>query len=83
MHIEDWPTGRPKPYPKDARKLSGKAVDKIAASLQEFGWRESGQPRREPDQGQAGRKQDGTRESAHGHTFIGRHERVTGRVNTA
>jgi len=40
MHIEDWPIGRPKPYLKNALKLSGKAVDKVAASLQEFRWRQ-------------------------------------------
>lgn len=40
MNIENWPTDRPKPYPRNARKLSRHAVDKVAASLREFGWRQ-------------------------------------------
>lgn len=38
--VEWWPIGRPKPYPKNARKWSAKAVDKVAASIREFGWRQ-------------------------------------------
>jgi DNA modification methylase len=40
MNIEMWPIDRPKPYPRNARKLSSRAVDKVAASLREFGWRQ-------------------------------------------
>ncbi len=40
MRIEMWPIDRPKPYPRNARKLSAAAVDKVAASLQEFGWQQ-------------------------------------------
>jgi len=40
MDIENWPTGRPVPYARNARKLTDQAVGKIAASLQEFGWRQ-------------------------------------------
>jgi len=37
---EWWPIARPKPYPKNARKWSQKAVEKVAASIREFGWRQ-------------------------------------------
>src|ERR1700682_4357383 len=33
-----WPIGRPKPYPKNARKWSQSAVEKVAASIKAFGW---------------------------------------------
>src|ERR1700686_3654138 len=33
-----WPIGRPKPYPKNARKWSQSAVGKVAASINSFGW---------------------------------------------
>src|SRR6266404_5720679 len=33
-----WPIGRPKPYPKNARKWSHSAVEKVAASIKSFGW---------------------------------------------
>ena len=35
---EWWPIGRPQPYPKNARKWSQSAVEKVAASIREFGW---------------------------------------------
>jgi len=40
MNIESWPIGRPTPYPQNARKISDAAVDKVAASIREFGWRQ-------------------------------------------
>jgi ParB-like chromosome segregation protein Spo0J len=40
LDIENWPIERPVPYPRNARKLSSNAIDKVAASLQEFGWRQ-------------------------------------------
>jgi ParB-like chromosome segregation protein Spo0J len=40
MHVELWLIDRPIPYARNARKLSGQAVDKVAASLKEFGWRQ-------------------------------------------
>jgi DNA modification methylase len=40
MDIENWPIDRPTPYPRNARKLSPEAIEKVAASLQEFGWRQ-------------------------------------------
>jgi hypothetical protein len=38
--IESWPIDRPKPYAKNARRLSDRAVATIAASLKEYGWRQ-------------------------------------------
>ncbi len=40
MNIEYWPTGQPIPYEKNARKLSARALEVVAASLKEFGWRQ-------------------------------------------
>jgi ParB-like chromosome segregation protein Spo0J len=40
MQIELWPIDKPIPYARNARKLSAQAIDKVAASLQEFGWRQ-------------------------------------------
>jgi DNA modification methylase len=40
MKIELWPTDRPIPYARNARKISQAAVDKVAASIKEFGWRQ-------------------------------------------
>jgi DNA modification methylase len=40
MDIEMWPIGQPKPYPRNARKLSAKAVDKVMDSIHEFGFRQ-------------------------------------------
>jgi DNA modification methylase len=38
--IENWPIDRPKDYPKNARKWSAQAVEKVAASIREYGWRQ-------------------------------------------
>lgn len=40
MSIELWPIDRPKDYPKNARKWSAQAVDKVASSIREYGWRQ-------------------------------------------
>jgi DNA modification methylase len=40
MNVELWPIERPIPYANNARKLSGAAVDKVALSIREFGWRQ-------------------------------------------
>lgn len=40
MKIENWSVERPIPYEKNARKISDKAIDKVAASLREYGWRQ-------------------------------------------
>jgi len=40
MKIEHWPIDKPIPYAGNARMLSPKAVDKVAASIKEFGWQQ-------------------------------------------
>lgn len=40
LAIEWWPTDKPKPYKQNARKISDRAIDKVAGSLKEFGWRQ-------------------------------------------
>ena len=40
LAIEWWPIDRVKPYEKNARVISPKAVEKVAASIREFGWRQ-------------------------------------------
>jgi len=40
LDVEWWPTGRPKPYAKNARKIPREAIDKVALSIREFGWRQ-------------------------------------------
>src|ERR1700693_2092214 len=34
-----WPISRPIPYARNSRKIPERAIDKVAASIQEFGWR--------------------------------------------
>jgi DNA modification methylase len=40
MLIEIWPIDRPKDYPKNARNWSAQAVEKVAASIRAYGWRQ-------------------------------------------
>lgn len=40
LDIELWPIARPQPYSNNARTTSARAVDAVAASLKEFGWRQ-------------------------------------------
>lgn len=40
MDIEQWPINKPIPYARNARKLTPKAIDKIAASIKEFSFRQ-------------------------------------------
>lgn len=40
MRIENWPIDRPKPYAKNARKWKQKAIDKVAESIKQYGWRQ-------------------------------------------
>ena len=40
MNIAFWPLARIIPYARNARKIPPAAVDKVAASIQEFGWRQ-------------------------------------------
>jgi ParB-like chromosome segregation protein Spo0J len=40
MKIEKWNIERITPYARNARKIGQPAIDKVAASLKEFGWRQ-------------------------------------------
>jgi len=40
LKIESWDINKPIPYARNARKISQKAIDKVAASIQEFGWQQ-------------------------------------------
>jgi DNA modification methylase len=40
MKIEEWPIDRPIPYARNAREIPQSAIDKVAASIDEFGWRQ-------------------------------------------
>jgi ParB-like chromosome segregation protein Spo0J len=40
LAIELWPIARPVPYAKNARVVSPRAVETLAASIREFGWRQ-------------------------------------------
>ena len=40
MNISLWPIEKIIPYARNARKIPAAAVDKVAASIQEFGWRQ-------------------------------------------
>ena len=40
MKIDIWPVDRPIPYARNARKIPQSAVDKVAASIKEFSWRQ-------------------------------------------
>src|ERR1700676_5251284 len=41
MQIEFWSIERPVPYAKNPRKIPQSAIEKVAASIREFGWRQS------------------------------------------
>jgi DNA modification methylase len=40
MKIENWKIERIIPYARNARKIGDAAIDKVAASIKEFGWRQ-------------------------------------------
>src|SRR5688572_18680942 len=40
MDVTLWPIEKVTPYARNARKIPPQAVDKVAASIQEFGWRQ-------------------------------------------
>lgn len=40
MQVEQWPIERPRPYERNARKINSAAIDKVARSIREFGWRQ-------------------------------------------
>jgi ParB-like chromosome segregation protein Spo0J len=39
LKVCSWPIDRPIPYARNSRKIPERAVDKVAASIKEFGWR--------------------------------------------
>ncbi len=40
MRIQNWPIERLTPYARNPRKIPEKAIDKAAAAIAEFGWRQ-------------------------------------------
>jgi len=40
IQVDRWPIERVIPYPRNARTIPDAAVDKVAASIKEFGWRQ-------------------------------------------
>ncbi len=40
LDIEFWPIANPRPYPKNARKWSARAIQVVSASIKEFGFRQ-------------------------------------------
>lgn len=40
MEVTNWPLEKIKPYARNARNIPPQAIDKVAASIQEFGWRQ-------------------------------------------
>lgn len=40
LSVEMWPVDRPKPYPGNPRIITQTAVEKVAAALRTFGWRQ-------------------------------------------
>jgi hypothetical protein len=39
LKVCSWPIGKPIPYARNSRKIPERAIDKVAASIKEFGWR--------------------------------------------
>ena len=40
LHVEWWPTTKPTPYPHNPRVICDAAVEKVALSIEEYGWRQ-------------------------------------------
>src|SRR5437667_8850924 len=40
MKVTLWPIDNVRPYTRNARRIPQRAIDKVAASIQEFGWRQ-------------------------------------------
>ena len=40
MNVVLWPLEKIVPYGRNARKIPQQAIDKVAASIREFGWRQ-------------------------------------------
>src|SRR3954467_12057400 len=41
LEVHAWPIDKPIPYARNSRKIPEKAIDKVAASIKEFGWRQA------------------------------------------
>jgi len=39
LHVESWPIDKLIPYARNSRKIPERAIDKVAASIKEFGFR--------------------------------------------
>src|SRR4051812_12348819 len=39
LKVCSWPIAKPIPYGRNSRKIPERAIDKVAASIKEFGWR--------------------------------------------
>jgi ParB-like chromosome segregation protein Spo0J len=40
LTVEQWPIDKPIPYGRNPRRISEAAIDKVAGSIKEFGWRQ-------------------------------------------
>src|SRR5271169_559398 len=40
LKVSMWPIDRPIPYARNSRKIPERAIDKVAASIQEYGWQQ-------------------------------------------
>src|SRR6516165_9909108 len=40
MKVQEWPITKPKPYPRNPRRVTDQAVTKVADSLREFGFQQ-------------------------------------------
>jgi ParB-like chromosome segregation protein Spo0J len=41
MRVQNWPIDKPVPYARNPRKIPIALIEKVAASITEFGWRQS------------------------------------------
>jgi ParB-like chromosome segregation protein Spo0J len=41
LQVHWWPIDKPIPYARNSRKIPERAIDKVAASITEFGWRQA------------------------------------------
>jgi len=41
LQVHWWPIDKPIPYARNSRKIPERAIDKVAASIKEFGWRQA------------------------------------------
>src|SRR4030081_157699 len=41
LKVHSWPIDKPIPYSRNSRKIPERPIDKVAASIKEFGWRQA------------------------------------------